>query len=300
MQTDLMRGALEFVDSGPFDVAHRASFDAADPAANPRQPDPSRAAASALTDSIFDDDLESFGARLRRVRERRRISIASIAESTKILGALLEGLEHDDVSRWPTGLYRRAFMRAYATAIGLDPEPIVREFIARFPDPEDTPVVAPPVAAPLPGTRAVLRLTLAEPSGTFAGGDLLREVRRRLTAIVADAAVLGGIAGGLYLVVGTFWAPLAVATAGYYFGSILLLGNTPGVCLAASHAVSDPGPARWTGDRRATRRTGRDSRPRPTACARPRRALARLARTRLTAGADALRGFRLQPEERCR
>ena len=94
----------------------------------------------ALSDaSIFDDDLESFGARLRRVREHRRISIASIAESTKILGALLEGVENDDVSRWPTGLYRRAFMRAYATAIGLDPEPIVREFIARFPDPEDTP-----------------------------------------------------------------------------------------------------------------------------------------------------------------
>ena len=193
MQTDLMRGALEFVDNGPFDVAHRASFDAVEttrPSDTPRTGRPLRRV-----------DLrrrsESFGARLRRVREHRRISIASIAESTKILGALLEGVENDDVSRWPTGLYRRAFMRAYATAIGLDPEPIVREFIARFPDPEDTPAPVPAAAAaaPLPGTRAVLRLTLAEPGGTFAGGDLLCEARRRVVAIAADAVVVGGIAG---------------------------------------------------------------------------------------------------------
>ena len=254
MQTDLMRGALDFVDSGPFDVAHRASFDAAD-VATPRQSDTPRAAGFPDA-SIFDDDLESFGARLRRVREHRRISIASIAESTKILGALLEGVENDDVSRWPTGLYRRAFMRAYATAIGLDPEPIVREFIARFPDPEDAPVAAPAVTvAPLPGTRAVLRLTLAEPSGTFAGGDLLREARRRATAIAADAVVVGGIAGGLYLVVGEFWAPLSVAIAAYYFGSILVLGNTPGVCLVASQQGSDPMLSGWTHSRGASQRT---------------------------------------------
>jgi transcriptional regulator with XRE-family HTH domain len=252
MQTDLMRGALEFVDSGPFDVAHRASFDAVDttrPSDTPRTAGPSDA-------SIFDDDHESFGARLRRVREYRQISIASIAESTKILGALLEGVENDDVSRWPTGLYRRAFMRAYATSIGLDPEPIVREFIARFPDPEDTPAPVPAIAvAPLPGTRAVLRLTLAEPSGTFAGGDLLREARRRVIAIAADAVVVGGIASGLYLVVGAFWAPLSLAIAAYYFGSILVLGNTPGVCLVASREAADPSHSGWASGRQTTRRT---------------------------------------------
>ena len=87
---------------------------------------------------------------------------------------------------------------------------------------------APVVAAPLPGTRAVLRLTLAERGGAFAGGDLVHEVRRRVVAVVADAAVLGAIGGAIYVVIGAFWAPLAVAIVGYYFGSILLLGNTPG------------------------------------------------------------------------
>src|SRR5687767_6604500 len=92
----------------------------------------------------------TFGGRLRHERERRKITIASIAENTKILGALLEGLENDDVSRWPTGFYRRAFIRAYATAVGLDAEAVVREFNERYPDPEATPAALPTVAAPPP------------------------------------------------------------------------------------------------------------------------------------------------------
>ena len=63
---------------------------------------------------------DSLGARLRAQRLSRKVSIASIAESTKILGALLEALEHDDVSRWPSGLYRRALI-GVESAIGLDP-----------------------------------------------------------------------------------------------------------------------------------------------------------------------------------
>jgi hypothetical protein len=174
---------------------------------------------------------DSFGRRLRAVRERRRISIASIAESTKILGALLEGLENDDVSRWPTGLYRRAFIRAYAVAIGLDPEPIVREFIARFPDPEDAAPLPMPIATP--GPRAVLRLTLAEPGG-LAGATLGQTMTRRVIAVAADAGVIGLLGAGLYMVLGAFWAPVTLAVIAYYFVGILVLGNTPGVCLAAS------------------------------------------------------------------
>lgn len=77
----------------------------------------------------------TFGPRLRQERERRQISLTSIAENTKISRSLLEALERDDVSRWPTGIFRRSFVRAYASAIGLDPDEIVKEFLERFPDP---------------------------------------------------------------------------------------------------------------------------------------------------------------------
>jgi cytoskeletal protein RodZ len=86
--------------------------------------------------------MDSLGSRLRRERERRQIALKSIAESTKIGIPLLEGLERDDVSRWPSGIFRKSFVRSYAMAVGLDPETIVREFVERYPDPLE---VEPPV-----------------------------------------------------------------------------------------------------------------------------------------------------------
>ena len=77
----------------------------------------------------------SFGARLRLQRERQQVPLTTIADQTKIKIALLEGLERDDVSHWPTGIFRRSYVRAYAQAIGLEPDPVVREFLIRYPDP---------------------------------------------------------------------------------------------------------------------------------------------------------------------
>ena len=90
--------------------------------------------------------MESLGGRLRYERERRQINLRSIAETTKISVPLLEGLERDDVSRWPSGIFRKSFIRVYAQAIGLDPDPVVREFVERYPDPHDAEIAAPPPA----------------------------------------------------------------------------------------------------------------------------------------------------------
>jgi len=78
---------------------------------------------------------ESFGAAMRQRRERAQISLGAIAEQTKIKVTLLEAMERDDVSQWPSGIFRRAFIRAYAEAIGLDPDDVVRDFLDRYPDP---------------------------------------------------------------------------------------------------------------------------------------------------------------------
>ena len=88
----------------------------------------------------------AFGARLRHERERRQITLKAIADDTKISRSLLEALERDDVSRWPTGIFRRAFVRSYAEAIGLNADEIVREFTERFPDPTEPPVTPQEVA----------------------------------------------------------------------------------------------------------------------------------------------------------
>jgi hypothetical protein len=89
---------------------------------------------------------KTFAARLRQRREHQQIALSTIAEQTKISLPLLEGLERGDVSHWPAGIFRRAFIRAYAVAIGLDPDATVREFLEIYSDPVEA--TALPVAAP--------------------------------------------------------------------------------------------------------------------------------------------------------
>lgn len=89
---------------------------------------------------------ESFGARLRQRREQKGVSLRTIAQHTKIQLSLLEGLERDDLTHWPAGIFRKAYVREYAQAIGLDADAVVREFAERHPAPVEVP--EPPPAPP--------------------------------------------------------------------------------------------------------------------------------------------------------
>src|SRR6185437_15269151 len=75
----------------------------------------------------------TLGSWLRRERERRGVTLAKISEETKVAVPLLEGLEADDLSRWPGGIFRRAFTRSYATAIGVDPDLVVKRLEEEHP-----------------------------------------------------------------------------------------------------------------------------------------------------------------------
>jgi transcriptional regulator with XRE-family HTH domain len=185
---------------------------------------------------------ESFGRRLRSERERRRITLELIAANTKIGVGLLKGLERDDFSRWPSGLFRRSFMRSYAAAIGLDVEETVREFLERFPDPQAQVAADAANGSPSTDAKTVLRLTLADPRPPFSGGRILARASRRLAAAACDTAMTVALALTAFVFIGEFWAPLGVALLCYHVGGILVLGNTPGVCLFAPRSKDD---SRW-------------------------------------------------------
>lgn len=138
-------------------------------------------------------DPVSFGEWLRHERQRRTIDIRTISDSTKIGVDVLQSLERGDISRWPGGLYRRAFVRAYAMAIGLDPDLVVERFVRAFPEP-DTP--------PAPSTEP-LRLELVAPARVHtatwrAGVDV---------ALALAFGLLGWLAAGAL----GFWCATAVA-----------------------------------------------------------------------------------------
>ena len=75
---------------------------------------------------------QKFGQALKRRREQRGISLQDVAEQTKISASLLAGVERGDCSRWPGGIYSRAWIREYASALGLDSEQIAARFTTCF------------------------------------------------------------------------------------------------------------------------------------------------------------------------
>ena len=76
---------------------------------------------------------DAFGPNLRRIRIQRGLSLEQLAASTKVSIALWKGLERNDFSRWPTGIYARSYVRDYAAAIGVDAESTVDDFCRWFP-----------------------------------------------------------------------------------------------------------------------------------------------------------------------
>ena len=65
---------------------------------------------------------EAFGPNLRRARVQAGVSLQTIVEATNVSETLWDGLECNDFSRWPNGIFARAFVREYALMIGVDPE----------------------------------------------------------------------------------------------------------------------------------------------------------------------------------
>ena len=82
---------------------------------------------------MTDRPLTNFGERLARARDARGISLRQVSNVTRITVRALEAVERNDLSRLPGGIFTRAFVRAYAEEVGLDPEATLREFLAQCP-----------------------------------------------------------------------------------------------------------------------------------------------------------------------
>lgn len=159
-----------------------------------------------------------FGSKLRRERERRKISLASVAESTKINKSLLASLEGGDASRWPTGIYRRAFLREYAAAVGLPSESIIAEFHRVFPEAG---------SATRPSSENDLRLTLA-PEPRWSAQSLALQVA---AAVLDGAAVVGFSAAIAMVLQADIWIVIGLLAVSYYSLATTVLGASPALSI---------------------------------------------------------------------
>jgi transcriptional regulator with XRE-family HTH domain len=148
----------------------------------------------------------AFGQRLRAARERQGLSVDTLAARTKIKASLFVELERGEVGHWPAGIFRRAFFREYASAIGLDPEPLLPDFVRLFPEPSSGQTEAATVRSD------GLRMTL-ERGRTWTAAT----VARRLMGALAELSVLALLSAALARAAGLDFAPtVAVAGAAYW------------------------------------------------------------------------------------
>ncbi len=100
----------------------------------------------------------SFGTYLVQARELRGLERGEVAARTKIPESALEALESDAATRLPERVYVMGYLRAYADAVGLDPDEVLLRFEEAHPD-EASPQAAPEVLTTRrPGTALAVIL----------------------------------------------------------------------------------------------------------------------------------------------
>jgi cytoskeletal protein RodZ len=68
---------------------------------------------------------EHFGTLLQKARELRRVTLAEVAQRTKLSRTALERIEAGDLDALPPEVFVRGFIRSYARAVGMpDSEPL--------------------------------------------------------------------------------------------------------------------------------------------------------------------------------
>ena len=75
--------------------------------------------------------------RLRQARERKGLTLSAIARAKGVREHNLQLIERNAFEDLPTGLYGRTAVRAYASAVGLEPDAALAEVVDRVPTPED-------------------------------------------------------------------------------------------------------------------------------------------------------------------
>lgn len=192
----------------------------------------------------------AFGDRARRQRERRGVTLEAIAQATKVPASLFAGLERGDCSRWPAGVYSRAYVRAYAQAIGLDANEAVEDFTAAFGEtvwPDGTPG-APGINVRRVRAAGALRLSMDDQPE-------VRQARgfRRVALAGADLMVVFALAWLAYVALDTAWwttvtVALACHACGRFFTDEPLVGWVLGRFRSAPPVVDEEVPVREVSD----------------------------------------------------
>ncbi len=165
---------------------------------------------------------QEFCRALKSVRERKGITLDEIAAATKVPASLFDGLERNDLHRWPKGLFRRSFFRDYVRMIGLPVAETCDEFSRLFPDQEGG-ALAICATGPDEGNQLSVRLVLdAGWTGPRAA------ILPRVLAAFVDCGVILVTAFAAWMWAGMdLWQAAAVAALVYFSIGTAAIGESP-------------------------------------------------------------------------
>ena len=168
---------------------------------------------------------------MRQAREELGLDLHALEHRTRVRLHLLEAVEQGRFEDLPRGVYARAVVRAYATAVGMDPNRVVTAVAALLPEAEDVldgiarvrglprlaageshlkaaGAAAPAAAAAMTTASALARANASDPIATAA--QTTRDVVSALRELgMTGAPLAAAIDGALLLVI-----HLAVTTLG--------------------------------------------------------------------------------------
>jgi transcriptional regulator with XRE-family HTH domain len=191
---------------------------------------------------------ERFGPNLGRIREQRGISLEQLADRTNVDADLWAALERNDFSRWPSGIFARAFIREYARAIGIDAESTVDEFCRHFPQGDRRRGEIIRAEAELLGVRSEWHDDLAPPdrdrrrsareAATHPEVVVRHAFLARRARMVAAGLDMAMVSAGGALVARAMGAPPLPLIAGvalaYHASSLIFFGGTAGSALVTA------------------------------------------------------------------
>ena len=168
----------------------------------------------------------SVGEALAEARSRAGLSVDELSERTKIRGTVIRCIEQDDYDACGGDVFVRGYVRALASAVGIDARPLIREYDkARTDTSDDTFAHVARVASPVPPS---------DPAVTAAD----------IPAEAADSAYISDTAAAdLWRPAGTTASPSAPADPEVTSSDLPVVSADPAVTLFDLPAVpEDPAP----------------------------------------------------------
>jgi Helix-turn-helix domain len=164
---------------------------------------------------------------LLRARLRRGLSLTEVGARTRLSPRVLRVLDEGRFGELPGGFYARGYVRAYASAVDLDPDQTVDELSAQLPIAED----------PIPRMLAIARtddpdwlITLEDARAAASAwvGTLTARIRAQVPS--GDSLRVAAIDGSILVVLQAILTLLTAWTCGVQVQSLL---TSAGLALAA-------------------------------------------------------------------